>query len=114
MQPLGLYIRQLREDADYSLREFARQINISAPFLSDIELGRRYPSDEVLEKIARVLSVEIDELKKHDSRVPVKELKELIDQNPSYGFAFRKLAEKKITPEELLKLANKKTEENDE
>ncbi len=113
MKPLGSYIRQLREDADYSLREFARRINVSAPFLSDIELGHRYPSDEVLEKIAQVLSVEVDELKKHDVRVPVKELKELIDQNPIYGFAFRKLAEKKISPEELLKLANKKTEESE-
>jgi len=50
---LGARLRELREFSPYSLRELARELEISAPFLSDIELGRRFPSDQILEKLAR-------------------------------------------------------------
>ena len=37
----GNVLRRLRQDADLSLREVARKLGRSAPFLSDCELGRR-------------------------------------------------------------------------
>jgi transcriptional regulator with XRE-family HTH domain len=37
---LGQRIRELRDKADLSLRGLAMRIGISAPFLSDIELGK--------------------------------------------------------------------------
>lgn len=43
-ETFGLCLRQLREDADISLREMARQLELSAAFVSDCELGRRYLS----------------------------------------------------------------------
>ena len=46
---LGQKIHELRDKADLSLRELALKISVSAPFLSDIELGRRFPSEEVLQ-----------------------------------------------------------------
>ena len=55
MKPLGEYIRELRQQKDLSLRDFAKRLGgKSAAFISDIELGRRFPSDPVLEDIARV------------------------------------------------------------
>ena len=108
MKTLGEYIREKREDKDFSLREFAGKINVSATFLSDIERGQRHPSDEVLKKIADELGEDFESLKKLDNRVPIKELKELFNSNPNYGFAFRKVAENKISPEELLKLISDK------
>ena len=40
---LGVRIRELRDQRDLSLREFARRLgDVSAAHLSDIELGRRY------------------------------------------------------------------------
>jgi transcriptional regulator with XRE-family HTH domain len=104
MESLGEYIKRRRDEMDYSLREFARKIDITATFLSDIEKGTRHPSDEVLKKIANELGDSFENLKELDNRVPVKELKELFNSNPKYGFAFRKLAENKISPEDLLKL----------
>ena len=96
---------------DYSLREFARKVEITATFLSDIEKGTRNPSDEVIGKIAKELEIDFDELKKLDNRVPIKELKELFESHPKYGFAFRKVAESKVSPEELLKLVEKNKDE---
>jgi transcriptional regulator with XRE-family HTH domain len=58
---LGQRIHELRDKADLSLRALAKKIGISSPFLSDIELGRRFPSQEVLAKLAGALSVSLDD-----------------------------------------------------
>jgi len=109
MSTLGNYIRELREKNDLSLREFAKKLGgLSAAFLSDVELGRRYPSDDVLAKMAKELNVTVDDLKSRDTRLPVRELKQLVDSDPVYGLALRKVAEGNVSPEELIKLAEKK------
>lgn len=109
MKLLGDYIRDLREGQDLSLRELAKKLGgLSAAFLSDIELGRRYPSDEVLANMAIVFGVDLDELKSHDTRAPLKEMKQLADLNPAYGIAFRKMVDCKVSPEDMMKLAERK------
>lgn len=90
-QTLGGKLRALRERADLSLRELAKAVDVSPPFLSDVELGRRYPSDEVLERLAAKLHVPIKELKAVDNRETLGDLKRLAEANPSLGFAFRTL-----------------------
>jgi len=88
-QSLGEAIRDLRQKSDMSLRDLAKKANISPPFLSDIESGKRYPSDETLRDLGRILKVSFDELKKYDHRESVSDLRKMIETNPSLGFAFR-------------------------
>ena len=106
-QSLGQKIKELRGVADLSLRELAKKLNVSAPFLSDVELGRRFPSDEVLGKLAKALDISADELRRYDSRQPVADLKRMIEGSPNLGFAFRTLVEEmkdgRLTPEALAK-----------
>lgn len=52
---LGLAIRACREYRGLSLRACAKEAKISAPFLSDIERGRRSMSDGTCEMILGVL-----------------------------------------------------------
>jgi transcriptional regulator with XRE-family HTH domain len=52
---LGEIIRQQRELAEMSMRQFAEAVGISNPYLSQIERGLRAPSEQVLEGIARAL-----------------------------------------------------------
>ena len=59
------------------LSELAKRIEVSPPFLSDIELGRRHPSEDVLERVARVLGTTVEDLRKFDARPPVQELKRI-------------------------------------
>lgn len=101
MKPLGLFIRELREKKDISLRELAKKLDISAAYLSDVELSRRNPSDEFLEKVVPILGVSIQELKKHDVSAPIKELRTLSSSNPRYGFAFRSLVDVGATPDDI-------------
>ncbi len=91
---LGQRIHELRDKADLSLRGLAKRIGISSPFLSDIELGRRFPSEEILAKLAGALNVPLEDLKQYDTRAPIADLKRLMDSDPKLGFAFRTAVEK--------------------
>jgi transcriptional regulator with XRE-family HTH domain len=106
---LGGKIRELREKKDISLREFAKKLDgASAAHVSDIELGHRYPSDSLLGKIASLLDISVEDLQKFDNRAPVDELKRLAQADPAFGFALRTLVDKKVTPEDILKLAEQR------
>ena len=107
VKTLGQRIKELREAKDLSLREFAKKLGgLSAAFLSDVELGRRHPSDKVLADMARVLGTTVGDLRNHDTRPPVEDLKRLATSNPAYGLAFRKVIDEQVSPEQLMKLAN--------
>ena len=101
-------MRRRRDELDLSLREFARRLNCSAAFISDIELGRRYPSEKVLGEIARVLDVKLEELQAMDVRAPIEDIKRLTQNDPRFALAFRTMIDKKVSADELLNLANRK------
>ena len=88
------------------MRELAKIIGISPPFISDIELGRRFPSEEILKKLARALDVSLEDLKQYDNLEPIADLRRLMDSNPKLGFAFRTAMEKvksgELTADELI------------
>lgn len=109
---LGDAIRQLRDKADFSLRELATKIGISAPHLSDIELGKRYPSDDVLRELAKVLKAPFDELKRYDTRPAFSDIKRIMETNPRIGFAMRTVAEEfkrgELSADELIKRISRK------
>lgn len=44
-------LRAVRTNADMSQREFARALGYSAPYLNDIEQGRRMPSIRFIESL---------------------------------------------------------------
>ncbi len=100
VKTLGNRIRELRDARELSLREFARKLgHISAAHLSDIELGRRFPSGELLAKMANVLGVSVEDLKSYDSRLPIDDLKRIAETDPALGFALRKLVDKQVSSE---------------
>jgi transcriptional regulator with XRE-family HTH domain len=109
MKSLGERIRELRDEKDLSLRELCKKAgDISPAFLSDIELGRRHPSDQVLRAIAKALGTSAEELKEYDNRQAVQEIKRRAMQDPKLGFAFRRILDENISSDDLLKLANEK------
>jgi transcriptional regulator with XRE-family HTH domain len=107
VKTLGQRIRERREQLDLSLREFAKKLKCSPPFVSDVEHGRRFPSEPMLEEMARLLKLDLAELKQHDPRAPLDEIKRMTEQDPGYAFAFRTLVERKLTSEQLLQLVKK-------
>ena len=67
---LGEIIRQQRELADLSVRQFAELAGISNPYLSQIERGLRAPSEHVLDGIAKALRVSADTLYEQAGMAP--------------------------------------------
>ena len=59
---LGGYIREQRKSTQQSLRELAKKAGVSNPYLSQIERGLRKPSAEILQAIAKALSISSETL----------------------------------------------------
>jgi transcriptional regulator with XRE-family HTH domain len=86
---LGEIIRQQRELAEMSMRQFAQIAGISNPYLSQIERGLRAPSQHVLDGIASALKMSSDALYEQagvplpsDDEVPASRVLEAIDEDP--------------------------------
>jgi len=64
----GAYLKHKREEKQISLRELARRLGVSAPFLSDVENNRRTPlTEERLATLADVLNLnKTDEAEMYD------------------------------------------------
>ena len=107
MKTLGERIRELREKKDLSLRESAKKLDLSAAFLSDVELGRRFPSDDVLARIAKLLDQSVEELRAFDTRPPMEELKRMTASNPLLGVALRRVVEKNVSASDLIDMLKK-------
>jgi len=60
--PIGQQLRRARIAAGISLREMARRVDVSASFISQVELGRTMPSVGTLYSIASELGVSLDGL----------------------------------------------------
>jgi transcriptional regulator with XRE-family HTH domain len=110
MEGIGPFIRQRRDELDLSLRELAKRLDCSPAFISDIELGRRHPSDKVLMEIAKILKVKVEELRKMDVRAPIDEIKRVTQDDPTYALAFRTVIDN-VSADELLEFARRKREE---
>ena len=59
---LGAFIRDQRKIGHLSLRKLSDMAGISNPYLSQIERGLRKPSAEILQQIARALSISAETL----------------------------------------------------
>ena len=76
---LGEAVRYLRDKQGLTLRALADAVGVSAPFLSDLEHGRR--QTEKYDELAKALSVDVEDLKAFDPRVS-SELKSWLATNP--------------------------------
>jgi transcriptional regulator with XRE-family HTH domain len=67
---LSQNIRRLRGYRKLSQADFAEKIDISIPFLSDIENGKKWCSPVTLVKMAHAFNIEVYELLKPDTIIP--------------------------------------------
>ncbi len=114
MKTLGERIRELREERDLSLRELATTIGVSAAFMSDVELGRRHPSDKHMQAVARALETSLEDLQQFDTRPPLREFRRATLSNPEYGFAFRQIMDRRVSSKELLEFIKRRDEQREE
>ena len=87
---LGIFISSKRKQKKISSRQLAIKIDVSAPYMCDIEKDKRIPTFEVLKKISDILQLNDDDkyemldlaAKNSNNRVPY-DIIEYIMQNDS-------------------------------
>lgn len=83
VETLGDLIRARRGEQALSLRALARQVKVTASFLSDIEWGKRFPSAAVLARIAVALDMPVESFAPFDHRQLVQSLQKLLAKEPT-------------------------------
>ncbi|WP_328989892.1 helix-turn-helix domain-containing protein [Kribbella sp. NBC_01245] len=61
-QVIGNVFRRIRLERGITLRELAELAQVSVPYLSEIERGRKEPSSEILAAICRALELDLTDL----------------------------------------------------
>ena len=61
-QVIGNVFRRIRLERGITLRELAELAQVSVPYLSEIERGRKEPSSEILAAICRALGLDLADL----------------------------------------------------
>ena len=103
----GAKLREEREKKNISLRELAKKIGVSGAFLSDIELGRRFPSQDKVELLAKEIGIPVEELSKHDFRNEADSIRQMMFADSNAGMAFRTLKERISNGEDPQKILKK-------
>lgn len=58
----GRRIRAFRKLKGYTQESFADRLGVSVSILGEVERGNRMPSEELIEQIARLLQISIEDL----------------------------------------------------
>jgi len=61
-EKLGKKVQRLRKALGFTQEELAERLNISRTHMGHIEQGRKSPSLKLMEKLARVLKVNVSDL----------------------------------------------------
>ncbi len=59
---LGKKVQRLRKSEGYTQEELAEHVGISRTHMGHIEQGRKFPSLEIIDKLARKIKVKVSEL----------------------------------------------------
>jgi len=108
---LGERLRRKREGKELGLRETAAKVGISPTYLSRIETEdeRTPPAEDVIRKLAALLSDDFDELMQLAGRVP-EDVKDIVKGDPNMPAFLRMAKEYNLTGDHLLKLLNAETD----
>jgi transcriptional regulator with XRE-family HTH domain len=87
---LGERIRARRTELGITLRELARRVEVSAPYLTDLEAGRRHPGPDVLIRIGAALELPVAELQALDTRL-TPEVRRWVETQPDVARLLRTL-----------------------
>jgi transcriptional regulator with XRE-family HTH domain len=107
-EKLGEHIRRIRKERGLGLRATARDLGITAGYLSRIESdAEKYqPGEDVIRKLADVLGADFDELMRLAGRV-AKEVRNQVREDPQMPEFLRQVREKGIPAERLIEMLKK-------
>ena len=109
----GELVRQARDAKNISAKQLSEKLNVSAPFITDIEKNRRLPSLQNQNKIKKLLVSEqfpetlFDDLAaadNEDTRIVAEDIAKLKRNKPEVRALLRTLNKKKLSTSQIKKL----------
>jgi len=112
----GIYIRNLREEQKIGQRKLARVIGVSAPYLNDIEKGKRAaPRTELVKALARALDADletINDLAGASKNALAPDVAEFIQDNPEVVSLLRMIQVYELDDTQITELEKMMTSTN--
>lgn len=102
-ETLGDRIRTGRARKRLTLRLAADAVKRSPSFLSDVENGRRAPSEDLLADLAALLELDLDDLMAAAGKLPT-DVSDYLRSTPEAGRLFRTLSSRRVDTDGLRKL----------
>jgi transcriptional regulator with XRE-family HTH domain len=101
---LGAFLREARARQGLTLRNVAARLGITPSYLSDIENDRRTPALRVLENLARILQLDLDELLSRAGRLD-EDTEDYLRRSPAALKLLRTVARLELDDSQLEELA---------
>ena len=102
MSDFADYLKILRIDKRFGVRELGRAVGVTGMHISNMEKGKSMPSPELIVKLARVLDTDVDEMS-HRADHLAPEVVDVIQKQPKAVPNFLRSA-KDLTPEQWAQL----------
>lgn len=83
---LGTYLRKLREERRYLLRDVAKKTGYSMIHISEVERGIKNPSDDLLSALAKAYDLPEEEIFFLAGRIPPAFVKEALESKELQAF----------------------------
>lgn len=77
MKSIGEVIKEQRKKIKLTQLQLANEVGVSYKYISDVETGRKIPSDTLLTKLSKVLEIEIEKEKKDYTKLQNELFKEI-------------------------------------
>jgi len=103
---LGEVLREARVAKGFGLRAFARKLEVTPSYLSDIENDRRVPSEDVMSRLASALELDLDRLMAMAGRIGG-DAQRYMQRTPAVGALFRTISDRRLGPSDLEQLRQK-------
>ena len=108
----GAFIRSIREEREFGLREMAKKIGVSPTYLSKVERDEfPPPAEDKVRKIAEIFAIDVDELMALAGKVST-DLSDIIKEHPRELAALLRTT-KGMTADDVAKLAREAEKSKD-
>ena len=86
-EDFGSFLRGLRHENGYSLKNLANKMKVNYTYLSKLENGHSSPSEKFIEKVAAIFEYDQEELLVRAGKIP-DDILSIISDNPKEAIQF--------------------------
>ena len=100
LKSVGIMLKLKRVELGLTLEQVAKQVGVTANYISLIERGKNTPNAEIIDKLSELYSIDRDELYEHYGKIPAT-VAEQIEQSETLKKAISRIGkDERLTDED--------------